>query len=385
MQLSIIIVSYNVRVLLAQCLASIEDAGKNLHYEIIVIDNDSKDDTADYFSSQEGKATFIWNKENLGFAKANNLGLSIAKGDYILFLNPDTVVSNDSLEKTLAHIAQTPNCGAVGVYMTDGAGNYLPESKRLIPGVLSSFFYFSGISKIRSKSSFFNGYHAGNIDKDKRNKVPILSGAFMMANAEIVEKVTGFDPRYFMYAEDIDLSMSIEKLGYKNWYLGDIKILHYKGESSRVKNLAYYKVFFGAMKLFTKKYNDKFLATIKCFFINTVYVFQILKNKLVTSKKSNSNTLPYSSAMAYCSAQERATLDLWNKKEGFAKKITFAEEGAEILQETDVFIYSSSVTSFSDIIKAIANSSNKRANYILNKNTLIGSNGKEAVAEIFEL
>ncbi len=385
MQLSIIIVSYNVRALLAQCITSIEQAGKNLQYEIIVVDNNSQDDTADYFSSEKNKITFIWNKENLGFAKANNLGLSIAEGDYILFLNPDTIITVVSLHQSLLHIGSTTLCGAVGVQMIDGAGNYLPESKRNIPTVLSSLFYFSRLSKLFNKSSFFNAYHAGDLQSNLRHSLPILSGAFMMVNAAIAREVGGFDSRYFMYAEDVDLSMSIEKLGYKNWYLGDVKILHYKGESSRVKNLAYYKGFFGAMKLFIKKYNNKFLAAIKCFFINAVYVLQILKSKLISGKKSNSNTLPYSSAMAYCTEQERVALESWNKKERFAKKIIFAKVGAEILQDTDVLIYSSSVTSYSDIVKAIANSSNKRANYILNKNTLIGSNGKDAVAEIFEL
>ena len=385
MQLSIIIVSYNVRALLAQCIASIEEAGKKIQYEIIVVDNNSKDDTAEYFSTEKSKTTFIWNKENLGFAKANNLGLSAAKGDHILFLNPDTIISNESLEKTLEHIAQTPNCGAVGVYMTDSAGNYLPESKRFVPSVLSSFFYFSGISKLSSESGFLNSYHAGNIDKHKRSEVPILSGAFMMIKATIVSEIAGFDPRYFMYAEDVDFSMSIEKLGYKNWYLGDIKILHYKGESSKVKNLAYYKAFFGAMKLFTKKYNNKFSAAIKCFFINIVYLMQRWKSTLMASDKITSSVLPYTLAIAHCTAQERVTLELWNKKIGFAKKILFAEEVAEVLLEIDVVVYSSSITSYSDIIKAIANARHKRAHYILSNDTLIGSNGKDAIAEIFEL
>lgn len=385
MQLSIIIVSYNVRAILAQCLASIKEAGHNLEYEVIVVDNLSLDGTANYFSGGMDKATFIWNKENLGFAKANNLGLSKAKGDYILFLNPDTIVTKDSLEKTIMHIAQTPKCGAVGVYMTDGTGNYLPESKRQVPSTLSSFFYLSGIAKLNKKSRLLNGYHASNIDKYERSEVPILSGAFMMAETKVLKDIGGFDPRYFMYAEDVDLSMSIEKLGYKNWYLGDIKILHYKGESSRTKNFAHYKSFFGAMKIFTQKHNNKFSAAIKCSLINMAYILYLLKSKLNASKHSHSNKLPYSSAIAHCTAQEKVTLELWNSKVGFAKEIIFSEDVSNIHPDADVLLYSSSLLCYSNLVNSIANSNKKLPTYILNNNKLIGSNGKDVAAEVFEL
>ena len=387
MQLSIIIVSYNVRALLAQCIASIEAAGKGLEYEIIVVDNNSKDDSFPYFTKKETGVKFIWNKENLGFAKANNLGLLVARGDYILFLNPDTVLTQDSLRQCLDHLTTTPNCGALGVHMIDGVGNYLSESKRFVPGLLASVFYFSGISKLVKNSKFFNAYHAGNIDKNQRSEVPILSGAFMMASVGIMKEAGGFDPRYFMYAEDVDLSMSIEKLGYKNWYLVDVKIVHYKGESSIIKDDTYYQRFFSAMKIFVKKYNGKIAAFLKSLLIDMTHLIFKVKNQLAVKSSEADVFKVHHNVAVFCSSEERELIRLLNQKYGFAKNIIFIEGAATIPGETTAVIYSTTSVSFTNIIDKISNSHSDIASYIFNDSTktLIGSNGKLAAAIVFTL
>lgn len=386
MDISIIIVSYNVCALLRQCIASVEEAGRDLAYEIIVVDNNSGDDTAQYFRDKQTPATFIWNKENLGFARANNLGVAIAKGKNILFLNPDTIITRDCLRQCIAHIEATENCGVVGVHMIDGMANYLPESKRSLPGILGSFFYFSGISKFFEHSSYFNAYHSGNIDKNSRSEVQVISGAFMMADAGLIKKVGGFDASYFMYGEDIDLSITIEELGYKNWYLGDVKILHYKGESCIKKDENYYKVFFSAMKLFAKKHNDYLSGKIKSLFIDGTEALFKLKYRISKNSKEEKH-LPYHLTSAYCTADEETTLNLFNKKYAFADKLLFYNKVPSNFIPTTVIIYSTALMNYSSIIEQIAKSDSPDSKFIFDAKagTLIGSNGKAKSAIIYKL
>ena len=387
MQLSIIIVSYNVRALLAQCMASIKMAAKDLEYEIIVVDNNSKDDSQTYFTTNNTGITFIWNKENLGFAKANNVGLSLAKGSSILFLNPDTIVTQNCLEGCLDHLNVTQNCGAVGVQMIDGAGCFLPESKRNIPGLRSSFFYFSGLSKLATRSSFFNAYHAGNIRQDSRKEVPVLSGAFMMARTEVIKKAGGFDPRYFMYGEDVDLSITIGKLGLKNWYLGDLKILHYKGESSKEKNEKYYEIFFQAMKLFLKKHNGYWSGKMKSVFIEVTKNFYKLNFKLRKKSTTNNSIIKYAAVSVFCAESEQEKINAMNSENHFADQLSYLEEGNFTHNYNTAVIYSTTLYTYSFIIESITKAKSQYSIYIFDPETgtIIGSNGKLSTAVILYL
>lgn len=254
MDLSIVIVNYNVKALLEQTLMSVYKAIDGLHVEIIVVDNRSADDSCQMVKEKFPKVILIANQENLGFSCANNQGIRLAKGRNILLLNPDTVISEDTLTKTVSFLDNTPNAGALGVRMIDGRGKFLPESKRGLPTPAAAFYKMSGLAKLFPKSRTFGVYHQGFLDEFKTNKVDILSGAFMMIKKEVLEKVGLLDESFFMYGEDIDLSYRIVKAGYDNYYFADTTIIHYKGESTKKHSVNYVKIFYQAMAKFAGKH-----------------------------------------------------------------------------------------------------------------------------------
>lgn len=256
-QLSVIIVNYNVPYFLEQAIISVQKAAKNVSAEIIVVDNASSDNSVEIIQSKFSDVIRIANKENLGFSKANNQGIAIAKGQYILLLNPDTVVQEDTFEKCLAFFDKHADCGAIGVKMIDGKGNFLPESKRALPTPKVSFYKAFGFSYLFPKSKIFGKYHLGYLDENENHEVEILSGAFMFIKKEVLDKTGGFDESFFMYGEDIDLSYRIILAGYKNYYLADTSIIHYKGESTKKGSLNYVKVFYNAMLIFANKHFSK--------------------------------------------------------------------------------------------------------------------------------
>lgn len=237
-----------------QCLLSVEKALKNLNAEIIVIDNNSQDGSVDFFKNRFSKVVFKWNKSNTGFAKANNQALEMAKGDYILFLNPDTILSEDCLEKSIGFIRSKNDKIALGIKMLDGSGKFLKESKRSFPSPGTSFYKLSGLSKLFPRSTVFSRYHLGNLNENKSHEVDVLAGAFMLIPKKILSKTGGFDEQFFMYGEDIDLSYRIQKAGYKNFYFAGSQIIHFKGESTKKGSLDYVKTFYNAMSLFVKKH-----------------------------------------------------------------------------------------------------------------------------------
>ena len=254
--LSIIIVTYNVSDHLQYCLLSVQKSAQNLDSEIIVIDNASTDNTIQVLKEGFTGVTIIENKSNDGFAKACNQGAAIAKGDTLLFLNPDTIVGESTLEYVLSHLANHSKVGAAGVMMIDGSGKFLPESKRGIPDSWNSFCKAVGLTSLFPNSYIFSGYHAGHLTKEEEHSVPVLSGAFMMVKTSAFKEVGGFDERFFMYGEDIDLSMLLIKQGYINLYLPLSPILHFKGRSSK-KDRKYVHRFYKAMLQFIDKYYSK--------------------------------------------------------------------------------------------------------------------------------
>jgi GT2 family glycosyltransferase len=227
---------------------------KNIHHEIFVVDNNSTDGSEDFFSNRFENVTFIWNNENVGFAKANNSVLSQATGDCILFLNPDTIVSENCFEVCLEFFSTHKECGAVGVKMYDGNGVYLKESKRGFPDATSAFFKMIGLNRLFPNSAFFSKYYEGHLSENETNAVDVLPGAFMMLSRNALNAVHGFDEDYFMYGEDIDLSYRIVKAGYVNYYIAETSIIHFKGESTVKSSPVYTKNFYGAMKIFVNKH-----------------------------------------------------------------------------------------------------------------------------------
>ena len=254
MKLSIIIVNYNVSYFLEQCLQSVYAALENVDAEVFVVDNHSVDNSVEMVQSKFPQAMLLSNTENLGFAKANNQAIRLAKGDYVLLLNPDTVVEADTFEKIISFMDKTPDAGALGVKMVDGRGEFLPESKRSLPIPSVAFYKIFGLSKLFKKSKRFGRYHLTYLSPDEIHSVEVLSGAFMLLRKSVLDKIGLLDEDYFMYGEDIDLSYRVIKGGYKNYYYPKTRIIHYKGESTKKGSLNYVFVFYRAMQIFAQKH-----------------------------------------------------------------------------------------------------------------------------------
>ena len=253
MKLSIVIVNYNVKHFLGQCLNSVKRGIEHLDTEVFVVDNASSDGSCDMVREMFPWVTLIASPVNLGFSKGNNLAIEKASGQYVLLLNPDTVVAEDTFDKCIEFMDGNPDAGALGVRMIDGKGNFLPESKRGLPTPSVAFCKTFGLSKVFPKSKTFNRYHLGFLPEHETNEVEILSGAFMLMRKAALDKTGLLDETFFMYGEDIDLSYRLAEAGYQNHYFADTTVLHFKGKSSRKESFAYVKQFYGAMLLFVKK------------------------------------------------------------------------------------------------------------------------------------
>ena len=254
MDLSVIIVNYNVKHFLEQCLHSVQKATKNIAAEIFVVDNNSVDGSAELLREKFPNILLIENKENLGFSKANNQAIQQSKGRYVLLLNPDTVVEEDTFEKVIAFMDQHPEAGGLGVKMIDGKGIFLPESKRGLPTPWVAFYKIFGLSRLFPRSKVFGRYHLSFLNENEVHEVDVLAGAFMLLRREALDKVGLLDETFFMYGEDIDLSYRIQESGYRNYYFPETTIIHYKGESTKKGSLNYVKVFYNAMVIFARKH-----------------------------------------------------------------------------------------------------------------------------------
>ncbi len=254
MKLSVIIVSYNVRRLLEECLLSVEKAIHGIDNEIIVVDNKSEDHSAEMVAERFPNVNLIRNQKNLGFSKANNQARTIATGEYVLFLNPDTVVRENTFRVCIDFMDAHPGAGAMGVKMTDGKGNFLPESKRAVPTPMVAFYKLSGLTALFPKSKKFGRYYLGHLDKDKPHQIEILTGAFFFARKEALDKAGWFDEVFFMYGEDIDLSRRLLQNNYTIHYHPGTSIIHYKGESTRKGSINYVLVFYRAMAIYARKH-----------------------------------------------------------------------------------------------------------------------------------
>lgn len=272
--LSIIIVNYNVKLFLEQCLCSVEKAISSIRSEIIVIDNNSSDNSIEYLTPKYPSVTFIENKENAGFAKGCNQGLAIAKGKYILFLNPDTIVAEDCFTKCISFFEDHPDAGALGIKMIDGSGQFLRESKRSFPSPSTSLYKLFGLANLFPTSKTFSKYHLGNLSENENNEVDVLAGAFMMIRKEVLDQVGSFDEIFFMYGEDIDLSYRIQKAGYKNFYFAESSIIHFKGESTKKGSMNNVRMFYKAMSIFVRKHYGGSKAGVFNFLIHMAIWFR---------------------------------------------------------------------------------------------------------------
>lgn len=257
MKLSIVIVNYNVAYFLEHCLYSVRNALKGIEAEIFVVDNNSVDNSIAMLKEKFPEVILIANKDNVGFSKANNQAIRISKGEYVLILNPDTVVEEDTFAKCISFMDSHKDCGALGVKMIDGSGKFLKESKRGFPSPWTSFCKMSGLTSLFPHSKKYANYYMGHLSEDEVNEVDILAGAYMMMRKECLDKVGLLDEDYFMYGEDIDLSYRITKGGYKNYYFPKARIIHYKGESTKKASMNYVYTFYNAMVIFAQKHLTK--------------------------------------------------------------------------------------------------------------------------------
>ncbi len=254
MRLSVIIVNYNVRHFLEQALGSVRRAMQGINGEVWVVDNNSVDDSVRMVQEKFPEVHLIANTQNTGFAVANNQAIRACTGQYVLLLNPDTLVEEDTFSKCLDFMDNHPDAGALGVKLIDGSGKYLPESKRGFPSPWVAFCKTLGLSTVFPKSKRFNQYYLGHLDENETHAVDVLAGCFMFMRREALDQAGLLDEAFFMYGEDIDLSYRIIQAGYKNYYFPDTKIIHYKGESTKKGSLNYVRTFYQAMIIFTRKH-----------------------------------------------------------------------------------------------------------------------------------
>lgn len=299
MQLSVVILNYNVRYFLEQCLYSVQKAIAILDAEIIVVDNASSDESSAMVRECFPEVKLIVNTQNFGFPKGNNLGVAAAKGAYICILNPDTVVAEDTFTKIFSHLASHPdlelNLGILGCKLIDGTGKFLPESKRGIPTPWVAFTKIFGLYNLFPRVPLFNNYYAGHLRKNQSGPVAILVGAFMVMKREVYLELGGFDENCFMYSDDIDLSYLSLKSGRTNYYFSETTVIHYKGEST-VRDLNYIRRFREAMQFFYSKHFQR------SFFFDRVlqlgaFIFTIFK-----SKQQKNRSLPIANTVLFSKA-----------------------------------------------------------------------------------
>jgi GT2 family glycosyltransferase len=254
MELSVVIVSYNVRIFLEQCLYAVRKASAGIECEVFVVDNNSADGSCSMVSNAFPEVSLIINQENRGFAAASNQALKLSTGKYLLLLNPDTLIGEDAFVKCISFIESHPDAGAVGVKMINGKGKFLPESKRGLPSPGTAFFKITGLSCLFPRSGVFNRYYLGNIDCECTSPADVISGAFMFIRREVFLSTGMLDEDYFLYGEDVDYSYRLLKSGFRNYYYPDVRIIHYKGESTGNDNFKALGNFYKAMLTFVKKH-----------------------------------------------------------------------------------------------------------------------------------
>lgn len=266
-----VIVNYRLKYFLEQTLLSVREAYTKIPGHTIVIDNNSGDDSIDFLKERFPDVTFICNTENAGFAKANNQGFTLADTDYILVLNPDTIIGENTLKDTVEFMDSHNDCAAIGVKMIDGNGNFLPESKRSFPSIWNSFCKLFGLSALFPKSRIFARYHMRYLSENEIHKIEVLAGAFMLLRTSVVKEVGGFDEDFFMYGEDMDLSYRMASDGRSNYYI-PTPIIHYKGECTKTESMNYVKIFYEAMHIFYRKHYPRRSFISKIFISSAIFM-----------------------------------------------------------------------------------------------------------------
>ncbi|QSS97607.1 glycosyltransferase family 2 protein [Psychroflexus sp. ALD_RP9] len=371
MKLSIIILNYKVPYYLILCLDSVYKAIKGINAEVIVSDNNSKDDSLDLVKQYFPETICIANSKNLGFAKAYNQAVTQAKGKYLCILNPDTVIGENCFKELIHFKENTSNIGAIGTRLIDGKGKFLPESKRQIPTPKVAFKKLLGL-----KSNYYdttNQAHENGITS-------ILVGAFMFLEKKHYHAIDGFDERYFMYGEDIDFSYQLLEKGLDNYYYGKLTSIHFKGESTQ-KNKTYYKRFYGAMHLFYQKYyaNPIINSVLK---LTLNLLINIAPNKTKTKKITSKDK----KALVITENQSQFNSVLKNFEEiKFSSQVVINKDS---LREFNTIIFDASALSYQTIIEKMLSWQDLNLNYRIKPKQgsfCVGSDSNESQGEVLRL
>lgn len=386
MQLSVIILNYNVRYFLEQCVLSVQEAISTLDAEIIVVDNNSSDESCLMMKNKFPDVKLIENNSNFGFPKGNNIGVEQASGKYICILNPDTIVAENTFVKVLAFAERQINLGIIGCRLIDGTGSFLPESKRGIPTPWVAFTKIFGLYKVFPNCKLFNQYYAQHLQQNQTGKVDILVGAFMVMQRDLYLELEGFDEKCFMYADDIDLSYRVLQQQKSNYYFHETTVLHYKGEST-VKDEKYMKRFQEAMNFFYKKHFKKswffeFFIQIGICLFSFVKMFQgktktNLSPESIIFYSSNKNL---SEKLPSILKNKAVFLDL-KKEKMVNSSLIFKGKRVEIILDNQY-------VSFKKCIKIIETLKDKNITFkIFPKNTsfIIGSNSRNDRGQIIKI
>lgn len=386
MQLSVIILNYNVRYFLELCVLSVQSALEHIEGEIIVVDNNSQDDSCEMMKQRFPNVKLIENKDNSGFPKGNNIGVAAAQGKYICILNPDTMVAEDTFTKVLAFAERQDNIGVVGVKLIDGAGNFLPESKRGVPTPFVAFTKMIGLYKLFPKVKVLGKYYAQQLSQNETGKVDILVGAFMLMKRDLYLEIGGFDENCFMYSDDIDLSYRLLLKGKSNYYYHETTVIHYKGEST-VKDGVYMKRFQEAMEFFYKKHFK--VSRVFSFFMQAgILFFSLIKmfQGQAKEKKTVESYIFYSfsdeliNKIASKLQKKVVFHDLKTEKMVISSKISLGTKTEMLLDNNYI--------SFKEIINFIESLKNKGLSFkVLPKNTafFIGSDNSNERGAIIKL
>lgn len=372
MQLSVIILNYNVRYFLEQCVLSVQKALVNIDAEIIVVDNNSSDDSCAMMKLRFPNIELIENKENLGFPKGNNSAVEQAKGKYICILNPDTVVAEDTFTQILNTKNWTLNTGIIGCKLIDGTGNFLPESKRGIPTPWVAVTKIFGLYKI---SDLFGKYYAQHLSENQSGKVEILVGAFMVMERALYNEIGGFDEKCFMYSDDIDLSYMVLQKGKYNYYFHETSVIHYKGEST-VRDEKYMKRFQEAMQFFYKKHFKKSVAFDYLMKMGAFVFTKVKQNQSKESKREIDEYIIFSN--------EELKLNLPKKQTTLTD---FSQFENDTNSNIEIVFDTNSIT-YKDLINFMNLNKSKNLtfkNYIPNSKYLIGSNNSIDRGEIIHI
>ena len=391
MQLSVIILNYNVRYFLEQCVLSVQKALTNLDAEIIVVDNNSSDGSCEMMKQLFPHIKLIENPVNVGFPKGNNIAVAEAKGEYICILNPDTVVAEDTFEKILNYVTlsgvEVSNTGIIGCKLIDGTGNFLPESKRGVPTPWVAFTKIFGLYKF---SNYFGKYYAQHLTENQSGKVDVLVGAFMVMKRDLYLQVGGFDENCFMYSDDIDLSYMIQKLGKENFYFHETSVIHYKGEST-VRDEKYLKRFREAMQFFYKKHFKKSIVFDVMMQVGS-FVFTIFKQK---QQKNSSKKIFQYIIVTKNPENDNIVSDVLSKKD-FSFVMRVFDKMNVLEKEIEAFkkqkcnyevIFDTYSFSFKEIIEFMEKNKSKNItfkNCISQSNYLIGSNNANDRGEVIK-